>query len=183
MSGTVTLEYVGTDRAPRPRWHGIAGAALVLVVLAVVGVLWWSDAVRRSAVESLSSGYVDAVAIAGAGERSVQGTLAYASPMIWSASVSEDVRSSLRSLVESSAADVAVELTALRADVAATRLLPWHEEQRGARDALLALVDAQVARFAGIAEDVSDIDLVLAGGPLPTGAAASALRAAGGEVR
>jgi hypothetical protein len=101
--------------------------------------------------------------------------------MIWSAAVPEDVRDDLRALVEASAADVAADLGVLRDRVAATTVLPWHEPQAEARTELLALIDAQRDRFARIAADASDIDRVLADGPLPTGAVADALRSAGAE--
>ena len=118
---------------------------------------------------------------AAAGERQVQGTLAYASPMIWSSAVPEGVRDDLRALVEASAAEVSGDLAVLRERVAGTTVLPWQEPQAAARAELLALIDAQRERFDGIARDASDIDRVLADGPLPVGAVADALRSAGAE--
>jgi hypothetical protein len=60
-------------------------------------------------------------------------------------------------------------------------VLPWQDAQLEARAALVALIDAQRARFDGIARDARDIDRVLADGPLPTGSVARALSAAGAE--
>ena len=62
--------------------------------------------------------------------------------------------------------------------MAARRSCRGRRPQAAARAELLALIDAQRARFDGIANDASDIDRVLADGPLPVGAATEALRAA-----
>lgn len=183
MSGTAAMEYLGDDPRPRPRWVNRAAGAFVAALVVVGAVAWWSDMTRHSALDSLVAGFVAADELAASGERQVQGTLAYASPKIWSASVPEDVRADLRALVERSAGNVGNELAAVRAQVAGARILPWHADERRAQVELLALIDAQIARFEGIAADASDVDLVLAGGPLPTGAASSALRAAGASVR
>lgn len=179
MTAAVEFEYLGTPERPRRRGPLIAAAVVVVIAVLVGGFLWWSDQVRTRATDDLSQVFASAAQRAASGERQVQGTLAYASPMIWSAEVGEDVRADLRALVEASAADVAADLGALREQVATTTVLPWHQEQLRARTELLTLIDAQQARFAGIARDASDIDLVLAGGPLPTGAVSSALRDAG----
>jgi hypothetical protein len=183
MSGTVAFEYLGTPPRQRPRWLPAAGLLAGVLVVAAAAFLWWSDSVRRSAADELSGVFAAAQARAESGERQVQGTLAYASPTIWSADVPEDVRAGLRDIVEASAADVAADLAALRAQASAATILPWHEEQRVAQQRLLDLVAAQQARFDGIAADLTDIDLVLADGPLPTGGVAEALRAAGADPR
>ncbi len=175
------MEYLTTARSERRAPLRILGLALALAAASVAGFLWWSDSVRSSATEELTAVFSEASARAASGERQVQGTLAYASPMIWSMEVGEEVRSGLRALVEESAADVASDLGAMRQKAADTTVLPWQEEQLAARDQVLLLIEAQQARFDGIAADASDIDLVLAGGPLPTGAALTALRAAGAD--
>lgn len=176
------FEYLGRPDRPAPRRGRILLSAVVaLVAVLVGGLLWVNDHVRSSANEDLATAFRAASQQAANGEQSVIGTLAYASPMIWSTQVSEDVRSGLRALVQGSAADVVVRLGLVRQQVAEVRVLPWQGEQVRARDALLALIDDQSARFAGMARDARDIDLVLAGGPLPTGAAQAALRAAGAE--
>lgn len=152
MSGSVPLEYLGAATPDRRRAPRVVVAGLL--ALAATGFLWWSDSVRTSANEQLAAAFDQAVAGAAAGERRVQGTLAYASPMIWSASVPQDGRRDLGALVEAAAA---------------------------ARAELVALIDAQRTRFDRIASDASDIDRVLADGPLPVGAAAAAVRAAAGR--
>ena len=159
----------------------VVAGVIGLLALVAAGFLWWSDSMRSSANEQLTIAFRDAVEGAAAGERQVQGTLAYASPMIWSASVPEGVREDLRALVEATAADVSADLGIVRERVAGTSVLPWHEPQAAARAELLALIDAQRARFDGIANDASDIDLILADGPLPVGAVTEALGSAGAD--
>lgn len=181
MSDTLTLEYLRTSAPDRRRAPFFVAALIGLVALVAAGFLRWSDSVRVDANEELAAAFSASVDGAASGERQVQGMLAYTSPMIWSASVPEDVRDGLRALVEASAAEVSVDLGALRERVAGTTVLPWHEPQAAARAELLSLIDAQQARFDGIARDASDIDRVLADGPLPTGAVSEALRTAGAE--
>jgi len=74
---------------------------------------------------------------------------------------------------------VAADLGEIREEVEGTLVLPWQEPQLEARAAVLALIADQRARFDGIAEDASDIDMILADGPLPTGVVISSLRASG----
>lgn len=183
MSNVVTFEYLGAEQRRRPRWLPAVGGVLAAVAVVVVAFLWWSDTVRQSATDELAQVFADAQARAASGERQVQGTLAYASPLIWSAEAPEDVRAGLRAVVEASAADVAAELSVLRERAAAATILPWHREQQVAQSELVDLVAAQQARFEGIAADITDIDVVLAGGPLPTGGVAEALRSAGADPR
>lgn len=181
MSDTVMLEYLGTPAPDRRRAPYVAAAVIGLLALLAAGFLWWSDSVRHAATEELVSTFEESTARSASGERSVQGMLAYATPLIWSADVPEDVRDGLRDVVEESAAVVAGDLIGLRERAAATMVLPWQQPQLEAQAELVALIDAQQARFDGIARDARDIDRVLADGPLPTGAVAEALRAAGAQ--
>lgn len=181
MSDTATLEYLSASAPDRRRAPYVVAAVLGLLALAAVGFLWWSDSVRSSANEELVATFEESAARAASGERAVQGMLAYATPLIWSADVPEDVRAGLRGVVEESAAVVAGDLRLLEERAAATRVLPWQQVQLEAQAELVALIDAQRARFDGIARDARDIDRVLADGPLPVGAVAEALRAAGAE--
>lgn len=174
------FEYLGMEDRPAPRRRSVlAGIAVALVAVLVGGALWVNDHARSSANDELSSAFSEAAQQARIGEQSVISTLAYASPMIWSTQVTEDVRAGLRALVQDSAADVVARLDVVRDRAMSVRVLPWHAEQQRAKAEVLALLADQRERFAGIARDARDIDLVLAGGPIPTGAAASALRAAG----
>ena len=179
MTETAAFEYLGSPRAERRRPPLIVIGALVLLAAVVAGFLWWAESVREQTTVELGEVFAASVARADSGERQVQGTLAYASPMIWSAEAPGDVREGLRALVEESAAEVSSDFEALQERLERALVLPWHEDQAFARDELLGLLAAQQARFAGIAEDAADIDLVLAGGPLQTGVVLDALRQAG----
>ncbi len=181
MSDTVTLEYLGSAAPDRARAPYVVAAVVGLLAVLAAAFLWWSDSVRQGATEELAATFEEATARAASGERAVLGTLAYASPLIWSADVPEDVRDGLRGVVEESAAVVAADLVRLRERAEETAVLPWQEAQLEARAEVADLIDAQWVRFDGIAQDARDIDRVLADGPLPVGAAAEALRAAGAE--
>lgn len=176
------FEYLGAEEGRAPRRGPMVAGALVAAFALLVGlVLWGNDHMRSAANEDLATAYRTTTQRADAGEQLVIATLAYASPMIWSSQVGEDVRAGLRALVQGSAAQVVGELDEVHDQVSSIRVLPWQHDQEHARETLLALIGEQRQRFAGIARDARDIDLVLAGGPIPTGAAASALRAAGAQ--
>lgn len=181
MSDTVTLEYLRSAAPDRGRAPYVVAVVVGLLAVLAAAFLWWSDSVRQGATEELAAAFEESTARAASGERAVQGTLAYATPLIWSADVPEDVRAGLRGLVEDSAAVVAADLVSLRDRAAQTVVLPWQQAQLEARAELVDLINAQWVRFDGIAQDARDIDRVLADGPLPVGAAAEALRAAGAE--
>lgn len=179
LSAGQEMEYLGTPPSERRRVPRAVTAGLVLAAVVAAGAVVGSEATRQAANNRLLDTFLVADARASSGERQVLGTLAYASPMIWSTSVSAEVRAGLRAVVEESAAEVAADFAALRETATGTLVLPWHTAQADARTELVALLDDQQARFDGIARDASDIDLVLAGGPLPNGAALAALRASG----
>lgn len=175
----MTLEYLGTaedtDRKVLRRLPIILGL-VVLAVAALAGLgLRWSESVRSTAQLQLEEGLTRSEQLAAAGERSVQGTLAYASPLIWSLSVPEEVRAGLRDLVAASAADAADELLALRDELRGTLVLPWQGPTLEARDEVVALIDSQAQRLARIAQDASNVDRVLADGLIPSGPAQAAL--------
>ena len=172
----VTWEYLAPEGPQRVRRWPLWLALAVLGALTAAGLgLRWSDSVAGSARAELAQLLARSEEVASAGERSVQGTLAYASPMIWSSSVPEDVRAELRALVQASAEDTVTELEALRARAAGVLVLPWQESIEQARHEVDVLLQAQTERFAGISADARDIDRVLADGPIPTGAAEAAL--------
>lgn len=175
----VPMEYLGTPgREPRRAPRLVLALAVVLAG-GVAGFLWWADSVGQAATDELVAAFEASASRAATGEKQVQGTVAYASPLIWSTSVPEDVRADLRALVEASAADVATDLATISEQAAGTLVLPWQEPQLEARRAVLSLIDDQRARFGGIADDASDIDMILADGPLPTGIVLASLRASG----
>lgn len=174
----MTVEYLAT-KAPsrRPSW--LIGVAVLLVVAAVAGFLWWSDGVRRDALQSMADAVTTAQDRARIGQGRVMSTLAYTSPMIWSASVPEEVRAGLRELVELSAADASATLSSVADEVAGLRILPWQSAQLEARDQVLDFIAAERLRFDRITEYAGNLGEVLAEpDPLPD-AALAALRASG----
>ena len=120
MSDTVTLEYLGSAAPDRGRAPYVIAVVVGLLAVLAAAFLWWSDSVRQGATEELAATFEEATTRAASGERSVQGTLAYATPLIWSADVPEDVRAGLRRVVEDSAAVVAADLVRLRERAAET---------------------------------------------------------------
>jgi hypothetical protein len=173
------MEYLRTP-ASGGRRVGIAlSVSVVAVVIVGVAFAWWSDTVRTSAnaafVEALGSSTARVVS----GDRQVQGTLAYASPMIWSSAVPADVRAGLRDLVQGSAAEVSADLGATADRVAGVRVLPWQGAQAQSRDALLALIGEQQRRFDRIAADAAAIGRVLSQEPPSAALVVQTLRASG----
>ena len=183
MSADVTYESLDAEPRRPPRRLSMLDGILVAVAVVVVAFLWWSDRVGQAAADELAQVFAETQARAASGERLVQGTLAYASPLIWSADAPDEVRTGLGDIVEASAGDVAEDLAALRERAAAVSVLPWHRLERVARAEVLEFVAAERSRFAAIAADVRDMGLVLADGPLPTAGVAEALRAAGADPR
>lgn len=182
MSQLLEFEYLGTPERESRRWPRLVAAALVLVAVLTVAFLRWSEQQRAAGNAELAAVFERASSTAFAGENRVQASVAYVSPLVWSPDIDETLRSGLWDIVEGSAADVAADLLVVRERAVGTTVLPWHEEQAAARDALVALVDAQRERFLGISRNARNIDLILADGPIPTGPASQALRASGAEV-
>ncbi len=105
----MSLEYLGEEPSRRLHWVLPVIVALV-VVIAALG--WWSESVRANAAETLATDVSQVQSDAEAGQAKVLSTLTYAYPLIWSSQVSEKVRSSLRKVVEGSAAEVVTDLAA-----------------------------------------------------------------------
>jgi hypothetical protein len=162
------MEYLSSPRSPR-RATGIAAGLLIVLVAGAGLFLWWSDLVQRRADESFASAVAEAQARTRVGEATVLSTLAYASPMIWSASVPDGVRSDLRTLVEASAARAADGLATARGEASGALVLPWQRTQLDTRDRVLALIDELRHRFDSIAADAAAIGRVMAR-PAPSGA-------------
>lgn len=176
----MTIEYLETKAPPRQqRWSWLTALAVVLVLAAVAGFLVWSDQQKGAANESLSAAVFEAQERARVGEGRVMSTLTYASPMIWSTQVPEDVQAGLRALVERSATDAAAALAEIADSVAGIRLLPWQGPQQRARDAVLDLIVAERTRFDRIAADARQIGPVLAEARPSEEEALAALRASG----
>jgi hypothetical protein len=154
------MEYLAVAGPPR-RWWTIA-IVIGTAVIAALSLLAWDAIVRRNADSAFASAVAQAQYRTNSGEAAVEATLAYASPMIWSAAVPEGVKSDLRALVEASAARSASQLDRIRQDAVSTTVLPWQADQQGTRERLLALIDEQRARFERIAGDARTIGEVLA---------------------
>ena len=177
----MSLEYLSVEPAPRPRWHWIVGSAVAIVLVTALGALWWSGHVRERANIQLEASLVRANSDAHGGEAVVLSVLQYSSPTIWSTMVGEDVRASLRGLVQRSAAQVVRTLDDTKASVDGTFVLPWDSGQREAKDAVRALVDAHRARFEQIAADATAIGAVFSS-PAPSDTTARALLRASGAI-
>ncbi len=176
---TTPIEYLGTPGTGGRRVGVLVSVAVVVVVVVGVAFAWWSDAVRTSANAEFVRALDASTARVASGDRQVQGTLAYASPMIWSTAVPADVRAGLRDLVEGSAAGVSGDLAAVADQVSAVRVLPWQGAQAQARDALLALIVEQQRRFDRIAADAAAIGGVLGQEPPSAALVVQTLRASG----
>jgi hypothetical protein len=159
----------------------VIGLVALLVLLGGL-FLWWSESVRRHANETLSVALQSASRDATAGQARVLSTLAYSYPMIWSMSVSDEVRSGLREVVQASSVDVADGLRQVRDQAAEVRVLPWQQSQRQAQQEVLAVIDAYAERFDRMGADATAIGVVLSE-PDPSDAAArDSLRASGAEA-
>lgn len=176
---TTTIEYLGTPDTGGRRVGVLVTAAVVVVVVVGVAFAWWSDAVRTTANAEFVRALDSSTARVVSGDRQVQGTLAYASPMIWSTAVPADVRAGLRGLVETSAAEVSGELAGLAERVSAVSVLPWQDAQAQAREALLVLLAEQQRRFDRIASDAAAIGVVLGEDPPSSATVVASLRASG----
>jgi hypothetical protein len=179
MSGSVSLEYLASSPDDRRRPVILVTALVVVLAGVAVLILWWSASVKQGANERLGEALRVSSARVTSGEAAVSATLQYASPMIWSASVPEDVRGGLRVLVQDSAARVAVDLDAIRASAVEVTVLPWQGAQATARDHVIDVIDAEIARFRHIAADATAIGDVLGQSAPSTAAAAESLRASG----
>jgi hypothetical protein len=180
-ANALPIEYLGHDprrRLPR-RWAAVALAVAVALVMLPV---WANAVVVDRANAAMSAAYAQSQRQIEIGEGEVLSTLAYAQPMIWSALWPESTRAGLRDLVQGSAADASERLAQTRAEVAGTLVLPWQSAQRDARIRLLALLDAEQARFARIAADARAIAEVLGSPRPPVAAVVDSLRASGAEA-
>ena len=158
----MTIEYLETKAPPRRRWSLLTGLVVVLVVAIAAAMLVWSERAKSAANQTFAQAVAEAQDRARIGEGRVLSTLTYASPMIWSTEVPEDVRAGLRSLVETSAAEAAATLSQVVESVSGATVLPWQAAQQRARDEVMALVLAERARFDEIAADAREIGRVLA---------------------
>jgi hypothetical protein len=178
----MTVEYLAAGEDVRPRWRRPLAAAVLFLVVVAVAAAWWTGRVRQEANVVLSGAVEQADHQSRAGQAVVESMLRYASPMIWSTLVGGDVRAGLRKVVEGSAQEVVVTLERTRTAADGAFVLPWDGTQRQAKQEVLRLVDAHLARFQRIAKDATAIGAVL-GEPEPSDAVAvDLLRASGVRV-
>ena len=179
---TDQLEYLDQEPGSR-RWIKVAASGAVVLALAVLAGIGWVDHSSAATTDDLASGYEDAVHEAHAAEGRVQVALAYVTPAVWRDDLPDTTRDELWLVVAGQADTAADRLSELRLRVQDTSVLPWRDDQRVARQALADLIADQEDRFRTMARDVQRVDLYLAGGPIPTGAAEQALRSIGAPIR
>ncbi len=128
-------------------------ALLGLVVLAVLG----DGAARRHETGQLFDRVAAAQASLTYADRRLAGLVAYTSPQLSSPDAPPAVRQSLRAVLQDEAADRLPPLATRRDAVAGVRLLPWHGEERQARDDYLAYLDL---RQQALREAAADLDVL-----------------------
>jgi hypothetical protein len=179
---TDQLEYLEHDSGSR-RWLGIAASVVAALALATLAAVGWADHTASSTTDDLAVAYTDAVNEAHAAEGRVQVALAYVAPAVWRDDLPPEKRDELWLVVSQQADGAADELSDLLTRVQETTVLPWRQDQSAARQALTELISDQENRFRSMAQDIRRVDLYLASGPVPTGAAEQALRAVGAPIR
>lgn len=173
------MEYLGRLNGPSRVPARALAVVVALLVVVLATSLWWNDSARREADRAVGLAAGEAADRVASGEAQVLSVLAYASPMIWSESVPEDVRTELRHLVESEAAEVSAELGVIADRVDQARVLPWHHDLARTRDTVRDLVVEERIRFDAIASDARAIGEVL-GRPEESGAVLRTLASASG---
>ncbi len=133
------MEVLDAGRAPR-RWPWVA--VLVLVILAA-SVGWADGRARSDQTAAVAAAASKAELDIRTADAKVASIRVYASPGLFAPG---DVRDGLMLLVRQTAAEQADVLVETRATVAEIGVWPWHENQRLARDAVVAYVD-QWAEF------------------------------------
>lgn len=141
-------------RAPRRRWPWVA---LLLAAGLAVGAVVLDDALRRRESAALLDRAAAARSAVDYADAYIAATRGYTSPAVTSASVSDEVRASLRGIVQDSAA---ARLGGLRDQLGQAkdlRVLPWHGPQRAARERLVDYLAVRVGYVASVAEDFGEL--------------------------
>ena len=165
LGETETLGSSAEERETR-RWP----AALAAAVAIVLALAWFADsrmaAGERDALATAVRGGGESVSRA---EGRIVGMVDYGGPLLSSATVDPQVRSTLLSLVRGAAAEGAVDLRAARDAVADVRIAPWRPDLLTARDAYAAY----------LADRLSQLDVAAERYPasLPSGGGGSEQRA------
>ncbi len=140
----------GSQRRPHRGLRVAVAAVVALALLAVLADRWQ----RGREVDAL-------VARAAAGQQAVRyadgrvrAAQQYAAPALGGAGVPAGVRTSLEQVVRGAAGDRVADLRDQRAATAGVAVLPWHAQQRRARQAYVGYLDLRAAYLAGIAADL-----------------------------
>lgn len=127
--------------------------AVVVLVLLVLGVLRLDELLRAREVDALLQRVAAGQSAVAYADRRVASTVTYAMPLLTSASTTAAVRASLQQLVQDAAAGQVDRLAQVQRDVARTRVLPWHADQRRARSAAARLLGAHADHLRAVARD------------------------------
>ena len=140
----------GSQRRPRP---GLRVAVATVLVLAVLGVLAdrWQRGREVDALVARAAAGQEAVRYADGRVRAAQ---QYAAPALGGAGVPAGVRTSLEEVVRGAAGGRVADLREQRAATAGVAVLPWHGQQRTARQAYVGYLDLRTEYLAGIAADL-----------------------------
>jgi hypothetical protein len=159
----MTVEYLAAGPPAPPRWSRTALIVVPVLLALGIAVAWAADLTRQRAQAHLESVRSSAGQQVVAGEARVLSTLAYASPMIWSAAVPESVRAGLRTLVQDTAAEVSAGLRREAEAARTTLVLPWQADQQELREQVLLQIEGELVRFDRIAADARNLADVMAG--------------------
>lgn len=151
----VPMEYLAAGRSPVP--GRVVAVVVALVVALAVGVVAATTVLADRARTAIGTSLATAGEQSRAGAASVRGTVAYAEPLVWSASVPDDVRTGLQRVVRDDAARVAGTLAVLADDLRGAVLLPWQGAERAERDAAVARILALAEPFALVARDIRNL--------------------------
>lgn len=137
---------------PDERSPGRRRAAATLVALAVAGAVG-DRQVRAAEFDALLAQAVVGQGAIGYADRRIGATVQYASPVLGSSDTPLHVRKSLEGIVQDEARQQAAVLRVRHAASAAVRVLPWHDEQREARQAYAAYLAAKARYLEAVAVD------------------------------
>jgi hypothetical protein len=151
----VPMEYLAAGRSPVP--GRLVAIAVALVAALALGAVAATTILADRARTAIGTSLAAADEQSRAGAASVRGTVAYAEPLVWSASVPDDVRASLQRVVREDAARVAGMLAGLADDLGGAVLLPWQGTERAERDAAVARILSLAEPFALVARDVRNL--------------------------
>ena len=149
LSGPGPGDVVGDDR-PARRWPAVTLVALLLV--GVAGVQADGRFAGRE-LDTLLERAQSGLSTVAYTERRIQGTVGYFSPALVSPTVEQSVRDSLQGIVREEAAGQVEAVRRQRDAAAGVRVLPWHGDERAARDELVAYLDGRIAYLQAVSQE------------------------------